>query len=168
MRHTTIQNSELQYHVYENGEVFSCSKNRFLTKKLRKDGYYVVSVKLNGRSKWYPIHRLVAEAFIPNPENKPCVNHRDGDKLNNNIENLEWCTYGENARHAFANGLKEPTKVFGENHGLSKLTKESVRFIRENYIPRHKEFGQHALAKRFDVHQYAIWAVIHNHVWKGI
>ena len=168
MRRALIKNADFDYYVYENGEVFSTFKNKFLVKKMRTDGYFVVSIKRFGKSTWYPIHRLVAEEFIPNPENKPCVNHKDGNKLNNEVSNLEWCTYGENAKHAFANGLKEPTKLFGEEHGMSKLTIEVVRHIRKNYVPRDKEFGQHALARRFGVDQYTIWAVINNKTWKGV
>lgn len=64
-----------------------------------KDGYWRCSINIANIASWYSVHRLVAETFIPNPQNKPQVNHIDGNKQNNNVENLEWVTLGENRRH---------------------------------------------------------------------
>lgn len=69
------------------------------------NGYLVVNLKHNGRQKMKTVHRLVAESFILNPENKRCVNHIDGNKKNNNVNNLEWCTHSENNKHAVKLGL---------------------------------------------------------------
>ena len=85
-------------------------------KKVRKDkyGYLVVTLHKNQKSKTYKIHRLVAEAFIKNPKNKPQINHKDGNKQNNYINNLEWCNNRENIKHAYKIGLQKPSykKIF--------------------------------------------------------
>lgn len=76
----------------------------YLKPRLSKDGYYSVTLYKNGKSKQFKVHRLVAEAFVPNSDNLPQVNHKDENKLNNNVDNLEWCTakyninYGEGAK----------------------------------------------------------------------
>jgi hypothetical protein len=70
-----------------------------------KNGYIYIALMKNNKNKNCRLHRLVAEAFIPNPENKPQVNHIDGDKTNNNANNLEWCTQSENELHAYNKGL---------------------------------------------------------------
>ena len=80
--------------------------NRFLKGKDKiighyKNGYAKVMLCKDGVKKTLKPHRLVAEAFLPNPSNKPCVNHIDGNPSNNNVSNLEWCTYSENTRHSF-------------------------------------------------------------------
>lgn len=75
-----------------------------------KRGYKRVSLMKNGKTYNRSKHRLVAQAFIPNPENKPEVNHIDGDKANNNKENLEWATPSENKQHAFDTGLRDNSK----------------------------------------------------------
>ena len=74
--------------------------------KQYKDNYYKIDINENGKTKKKLVHRLVASTFIPNLENKPCVNHKDGNKLNNHISNLEWCTYSENTKHAYDNKLQ--------------------------------------------------------------
>ena len=72
-----------------------------------KGNYYSISINENGKIKRKLVHRLVASAFILNLENKPCINHKDGNKFNNNIENLEWCTVQENTKHAYDNKLQQ-------------------------------------------------------------
>lgn len=82
-------------------------KERILKLKTSKGGYLVVHLRNEDKQSHPSIHRLVAEAFIPNPDNKPTVNHIDGNKQNNNVENLEWSTHSEQMNHAVANNLLE-------------------------------------------------------------
>lgn len=80
-------------------------KQRILKEKSPKSRDVRVSLWKNGKSKDFLVHRLVAEAFIPNDDNKPCINHIDGNPKNNNVQNLEWNTYKENQNHAFEQDL---------------------------------------------------------------
>jgi len=79
--------------------------NKILTPILMNTGYLSQSLSHNGKQKHQNVHRLVAKAFIPNPENKGFVNHKDGKKTNNKAENLEWVTFAENCKHAYDSGL---------------------------------------------------------------
>ena len=83
------------------------SKEKILKHALNDSGYKIVVLAKNKKAKTLRVHRLVALAFIDNFENKPQVNHKDGNKLNNNVNNLEWCTNGENEKHAYKLGLKK-------------------------------------------------------------
>lgn len=87
-----------------------------------KIGYLAVDLNVNGGKEKKFVHRLIAEAFLPNPENKQTVNHKDGNKLNNDISNLEWVTYSENNKHATDTGLRKSPWIdkFGEEHPNSK------------------------------------------------
>ena len=121
---------------------------------LNSEGYYTIYLKPNGRrdkSKRVRIHRSVAKAFIPNPKNLPCINHKDGNKLNNCVENLEWCTYKQNILHAIKTGLTKFDSISGENNLNHKLTQQQANWIRNNYIARDKNFGCRALARKFGV-----------------
>ncbi len=89
-------------------------RGKVLTPCTNRNGYKQLNLIINTKKKPKTIHRLVAETFISNPENKPCVNHIDGNKKNNNVKNLEWVTYSENTIHALKKGLKIPLK--GMNH----------------------------------------------------
>lgn len=102
---------ETSYEVNENGEVRNGKTGYVLKLQPTKDEYYSVSLRVNNRPRMCRVHRLVAMAFIPNPENKPIVNHKDGNRINNKVENLEWVTYSENTQHAVDTGLKPAAKT---------------------------------------------------------
>lgn len=85
-------------------------KPRFVTRK--GHNYYYVVLSKDNIPHTFKIHRLVAEYFIPNPQNKPVVNHKDGNKQNNKVENLEWCTVAENNRHCYNVLGKHPMKGY--------------------------------------------------------
>lgn len=92
-------------------------KKEMIMRFAKIKGYNKVTLSKNSESKSYPVHRLVATAFIENPDNKPHVNHIDGDKTNNNADNLEWVTDSENIRHAIKNKLINQTKGFNNSRG---------------------------------------------------
>lgn len=95
------------YYATKEGLVFSSKSNKFLKPSFDQQGYARVGIYIgNYKTKTIKIHRLIAETFINNPLNKKDVNHIDGNKSNNCVENLEWCTRSENIKHAYDNGLK--------------------------------------------------------------
>lgn len=120
------------------------------------DGYAHVQISINGRRITFSVHRLVANAFVPNPFGKPEVNHWNGIKTDNRAENLLWATRSENEKHAYDIGLA----ATGEARYNAKLTNAQVKWIRAVYKPHDKEFGQRALAKMFGVDKSTIRHVV--------
>lgn len=93
------------YQITTNGELYSKATNKRRKTEVSRNGYERVCLWRDGKAKHYSIHRIVALAFIPNPDNLDMINHIDGNKLNNTVTNLEWCNASQNMRHAYANNL---------------------------------------------------------------
>lgn len=124
--HRWIKEYDGMYSVSSGGRVFSYKSNKYL--KLQSNEHYLkVTLTKNGKQIQKLVHRLVAEAFIPNPENKKEVNHIDGNKLNNNIDNLEWVTPKENQQHSVRKNLRK----FGTDLWNGKFNKLQVLEIIE-------------------------------------
>lgn len=97
--------------------------------------YYVVTLCKNKNKKMHLLHRLIAKAFIPNPNNYPQINHIDGNKQNNNITNLEWCTQSQNTKHAFKMGLEKPNRyMLYKKDRISPLCKKVIQYDKNGNI----------------------------------
>lgn len=94
-----IQGYEGLYQVSSFGNVFSCRRKKCIKLRKTKKGYFRAHLSKEGHAKDFAIHRLVANAFLHNPDNLPQVNHKDEDKANNRVDNLEWCTQKDNVNH---------------------------------------------------------------------
>lgn len=98
------------YKISNSGEVLSVKKNKILKPFKTKSGYLIIGLIKQQKRKNYKAHRLVAMHFLLNPENKPQVNHINGNKVDNRSENLEWCTSSENIRHSWEMGMREKSR----------------------------------------------------------
>lgn len=166
-----IKGYEERYRVFEDGRIVSIAKspknknrNKDLKHWIDKDGYHTVSLFKNGKSKQFRVHRLVAEAFIENFNNLPQVNHIDGNKDNNSVENLEWISLQDNIRHAYKIGIYKK----GEDRKNSKFTNEQVKWIRKNYIKGDKEFGSRPIARKFGVTKTCIYLLVNYKTYKEV
>lgn len=123
------------FSVSEDGRVYSKRTCKVLKQTLHINGYWTIATKIGGRlgvPKCFKVHRLVAEAFIENPKNKPFVNHIDGNKQNNSVGNLEWVTNAENIQHAISIGLITPRR--GEDAPLAQISDKIAYELYTLYI----------------------------------
>lgn len=126
-------------------------------------GYKCFTISVSGRTKMMKIHRLVAQAFIPNPDNKPQVNHINGIKTDNRVENLEWCTSGENHRHARKNGLYHPAK--GPDTAKAKLIDSDIYTI----IGLHEGgASQRQIAYEMCISRRNVRSILSEQTWKHL
>lgn len=118
------------------------SKEKLLKQHVGTTGYYIVDLKKNGKRRTFKVHRLVAKAFLSELKDKPFVNHKDGDKLNNSVSNLEWCSQQENMQHAVSTGLKPAFKI-------------SKQKLKEDYIDNVMSIVQ--IANKYKTTKSKIW-----------
>ena len=135
---------------------------RILKQSCDSNGYKQVCLTKNSKKKSHSIHKIMAIVFIPNSENKKQVNHINGIKTDNNIENLEWCTYHENLKHAMKNGLR----ATGERHGATNLLNKDVIKIRELFEA--KKYSIKELAKKYNIAYSTMHQIINKKYWKTI
>lgn len=114
--------------VTRDGKIWSSYYNKFIATEISDSGYVRVLIRTKSIKKNYKVHRLVATAYIPNPKNLPEVNHKNGDKTDNRVENLEWCNRQENMDHSVANGLHKP------KHKLTALNRRMIRAMKKDGI----------------------------------
>lgn len=115
-------------------------KEKILKPCVNSVGYYIVVLYKNKKKKNFYLHKLIAEAFIPNPNNYPQINHIDGNKRNNDINNLEWCTQSYNMIHAFKIGLEKPNKpMLGKKGALNPLSKKVLQYDKDGFLLREYE-----------------------------
>lgn len=146
---------EEDYAVSSYGRMYSKRAGHCLSiKSLDNDGY--IKVAPHGHTK--RLNRIVAQAFIPNPDSKTTVNHIDGNKTNNRVDNLEWSTPSEQMIHAYKHGLKKPMR--GSDNANAKLTDEQVKAIRSEYVRNSRTHGTVALGRRYGVTNRVIGLIV--------
>lgn len=152
-----------EFVVSDHGNVIGRKPDTLMTCYKNKKGYLKLNIWQHGRRKGVFLHRIVAQTFIPNPDNLPQVNHKDGNKENNQVSNLEWCDDSHNLAHAHASGLRTSS---GNANGNSKLKDYMVKAIRESYkmgVPTK------TMAKIYGVHQTTIQrAISGKRFWKHV
>lgn len=133
---------------------------------LTHDGYQKVRLLANGLDITMRIHRLVAEMFVPNPCGKETVNHIDGNKLNNQSDNLEWADRHEQLDHAYKMGLKRADRGCDNVH--SKLTPEQVTAIRAEYRKGSRQFSSVRLGEKYGVSHRVILLIVNGKSYRNI
>lgn len=160
MKQIDIGTGISQYFVDEDGNVYWQYQSNFkaMNHQITDNGYRYVQV--GGHR--HLVHRLIAKAYLPNPENKRCVNHIDGNKLNNAVSNLEWVTHSENMRHAVDTGLWVRK---GSKQSNAKLTEEIVADIKRRLL--NGETGT-LLAEQYGIAHGRIYDIKHGRGWSHV
>lgn len=172
----SVPEFELNYEVSNFGNVRTKKRISVITRGVYKDkevglkhiclsrskrtGYIQVNFYKNYYKKTHLLHRLVATVFLENPLNLPQVNHKDGNKANNNVTNLEWCTAKENVQHAVVNGLR--ADVSGIKNPRAKLSPEVVMAVYNSTLSRSE------ISEKYNVNKVAICEIKNGRKWSTL
>lgn len=157
------------YSIRKDGQVLSHARitksgkpleDKWLRPGLNGSGYLRVNLRKNEKVSTHSIHRLLATAFISNPSNYPIINHINGIKTDNRLDNIEWCTYSRNNQHAYDTGLK--VRPCGELAGKAKLKEADILAIKVMYIETR---SCPAVAKHFNVHANTVRSILRGDSW---
>ena len=153
-----IKGYEELYEVSNLGRIRSLRTGKLMSPAPDSDGYATLSL-FRDKRKTYRWHRLVLEAFVVNTDGKAHINHKNGNKLDNRLNNLEWATPSENNKHAHRIGIKNQK---GERNNASKLTLETVREIKKRL---YKKENQSVIAKEFGISQPTVSLINCKKLW---
>ena len=148
-----------RYEISEDGTIRNSQNGKIKSQYIGSTGYYMVSFSYGNKSNPHRVHRLLAFCFIPNPSKLPHINHIDGNKTNNDLENLQWVTHEDNMKHAFATGLVNNS---GEKNGQAKLNPDKVREIKQLLAIG---VSQQKIANSFSVSRSCIQGIKKQRLW---
>lgn len=140
------------YRIYEDGRIVSDLKGSEIATQKTNSGYSIAHLWQNNKRKAITVHRLVAMAFLPNVDNKPVINHKDGNKQNNAVSNLEWASQSENMKHAFSSGLSENARQSAKQRMSvigKRYAKDNVKHILKANVEARKPVLQYDLNGNF-------------------
>jgi hypothetical protein len=179
-----------RYSVTVDGKVWSAYKGGYMSPVISHEGYHSLNLRNDeGKLKFVKVHRLVAQTYIPNPENKPQVNHKDKNTHNNCVDNLEWVTAKENTIHSYTTGriVSEETRLRmseakkgkashrkgkdglkGSENGVAKLNEDKVKEILTLYKNNSDNFNYYEVAKMYNVDHTNIRLIVKGKAWKHV
>ena len=155
-----IKGFEGLYKVTSDGKVYSVRSKIFLKPRIKEE-YETLKLTVNYKRKSFSVHRLVAAAFLENDLELETVNHKDGNKLNNHVSNLEWCSRPDNIKHAYRTNL-----MARGTQRKSKLTEDDVREIR--FLTSQGTLTYKEIADRYNICAHTAWTVGTKRKWRHI